>query len=198
MTHTLLTIGHSNHAADVFLRLLGTHAVTALVDVRSAPYSRFHPQFNRAALATTLAAAGIEYVYLGGALGGRPADPGLYEDGRVRYERVARTAAFRDAVDEVAERAGRDRLALMCAEREPLACHRTLLVAPALEERGATVAHILADGGLETHGDTMDRLLAKHGLAPAGDLLGTRADAIATAISRETGHIGRGRTVRRS
>ena len=146
----------------------------------------------------TLAAADIEYVYLGGALGGRPADPGLHEDGRVRYERVARTAAFRDAVDEVAERAGRDRLALMCAEREPLACHRTLLVAPALEERGATVAHILADGGLETHGDTMDRLLEKHGLAPAGDLLGTRADAIATAISRETGHIGRVRTDRRS
>ena len=198
MTHTLLTIGHSNHAADVFLRLLGAHAVTVLVDVRSAPYSRFHPQFNRAALARTLTGAGIEYVFLGSALGGRPADPGLYEDGRVRYERVARTAAFRNAVEQVAERAGRDRLALMCAEREPLACHRTLLVAPALEERGATVAHILADGGLETHGDTMDRLLARHGLAPAGDLLGTRADAIATAISRETGHIGRGRTDRRS
>ncbi len=198
MTHTLLTIGHSNHAADVFLRLLGGHAVTVLVDVRSAPYSRFHPQFNRAALTRTLAAAGIEYVYLGGALGGRPADPGLYEDGRVRYERVARTATFRDAVDEVAERVGRDSLALMCAEREPLACHRTLLLAPALEERGAAVAHILADGALETHGDTMDRLLAKHGLAPAGDLLGTRADAIATAVSHETGHIGRGRTDRRS
>lgn len=198
MTHTLLTIGHSNHAADVFLRLLGAHAVTVLVDVRSAPYSRFHPQFNRAALATTLAAADIEYVYLGGALGGRPADPGLYEDGRVRYERVARTAVFRDAVEQVAERAGRDSLALMCAEREPLACHRTLLVAPALEERGATVAHILADGALETHGDTMDRLLAKHGLAPAGDLLGTRADAIATAISRETEGAGRRRTKERS
>lgn len=193
MTDTLLTIGHSNHPADVFARLLGEHAVTVLIDVRSAPYSRFHPQFNRAALAGTLAAAGIEYVYLGGALGGRPNDPGLYDDGRVRYERVARTAAFRDAVEQVGERAGRDRLALMCAERDPLACHRALLVAPALEERGATVAHILADGALETHGDTMDRLLARHGLAPSGDLLGTRADAIATAISRETERAGRKR-----
>lgn len=193
MTDTLLTIGHSNHPADVFVRLLDEHAVTVLVDVRSAPYSRFHPQFNRAALAGTLAAAGIEYVFLGGALGGRPADPGLYDDGRVRYERVASTAAFRDAVEQVAERAGRDRLALMCAERDPLACHRTLLVAPALEERGARVAHILADGALETHGDTMDRLLARHGLSPRGDLLGTRADAVATAISRETERAGRRR-----
>ena len=193
MPHTLLTIGHSNHPADVFVRLLGEHAVTVLVDVRSAPYSRFHPQFNRAALAGTLAAAGIEYVYLGGALGGRPKDPGLYDDGRVCYERVARTAAFRGAVEQVAERAGRDRLALMCAERDPLACHRALLVAPALEERGGTVAHILADGALETHGDTMDRLLARHGLAPRGDLLGTRADAITTAISRETERAGRKR-----
>lgn len=190
MTHTLLTIGHSNHPADVFVRRLGKHAVTVLVDVRSAPYSRFHPQFNRAALARTLAAAGIEYVYLGNALGGRPADPALYEGGRVRYERVARTATFRDAVGQVAERAARDRLALMCAEREPLACHRTLLVAPALEARGAAVAHILADGTLEPHAETMDRLLARHGLAPSGDLLGSRADAIATAISRETGGAG--------
>lgn len=198
MTRILLTIGHSNHPADVFVRLLGTHAVTVLVDVRSAPYSRFHPQFNRAALAGTLGAAGIEYVYLGNTLGGRPADPALYEGGRVRYERVARTAAFRDAVGQVAERAARDRPALMCAEREPLACHRTLLVAPALEARGAAVAHILADGALEPHEDTMDRLLAKHGLARTGDLLGTRADAIATAISRETGRGTRRRAPPRS
>ena len=196
--HSVLTIGHSNHAADAFVRLLGAHAVTVLVDVRSAPYSRFHPQFNRAALARTLTAAGIDYVYLGDALGGRPADPGLYEGGRVRYERVARTTAFRDAVEQVAERADRDRLALMCAEREPLACHRTLLVAPALEERGAGVAHILADGALEPHEDTMDRLLARHGLAPRGDLLGSRADAIATAISRETEGPGRRGAARRS
>ena len=196
--HTVLTIGHSNHAPDVFVRLLGAHAVTVLADVRSAPYSRFHPQFNRSALARKLADAGIEYVYLGDALGGRPADPGLYEGGRVRYERVARTEPFRDAVEHVAERAGRDRLAIMCAEREPLACHRTLLVAPALEERGAAVAHIRADGALEPHAETMDRLLAKHGLAPTGDLLGTRADAIATAISRETEGAGPRGATRRS
>ena len=198
MSRTVLTIGHSNHAADVFVRRLGEHAVTVLIDVRSAPYSRFHPQFNRAALARSLAAAGIEYVYSGDALGGRPADPGLYEGGRVRYERVTRTAAFRDAVERVAERADRDRVALMCAERDPLACHRTLLIAPALEARGAGVAHILADGALERHGETMDRLLARHGLAATGDLLGTRADAIATAISRETEGVARGRKRRRS
>lgn len=198
MTRTVLTIGHSNHPADVFVRLLGEHAVTVLVDVRSTPYSRYHPQFNRPTLARTLDGAGIEYVSLGDALGGRPADPGLYEGGHVRYERVARTAAFRAAVEQVAERARRDRPALMCAERDPLACHRTLLVAPALEERGAAVTHILADGALETHDDTMDRLLAKGGLASTGDLFDTRADAVAAAISRETERVARGGSRRRS
>ncbi|MYE82962.1 MAG: DUF488 domain-containing protein [Gammaproteobacteria bacterium] len=69
MTRTLLTIGHSNHPADIFVRLLGAHAVTVLVDVRSVPHSRFHPQFNRASLAASLPAAGIEYGYIGEPLG---------------------------------------------------------------------------------------------------------------------------------
>ncbi len=186
MTVGVMTIGHSNHAGDVFHGLLAEHAVAVLIDVRSAPYSRFHPQFNRAALARTLAGRGIEYVYLGNALGGRPASRDCYEDDRVRYDRVARTETFQRGLDQVLGHASRGRTALMCAEREPLACHRTLLIAPALDERGVEVAHILADGSLEAHAHTMDRLLASHGLAPGGDLLDSRDDAIATAIRRAT------------
>lgn len=185
MTATVLTIGHSNHTGEAFRSLLTRHAVAILVDVRSAPYSRFHPQFNRAALARALAATGIEYLYLGGALGGRPSDAECYEEGRVRYELVARTEAFLRGLDAVIEHAGRARTVLMCAERAPLACHRTLLIAPALGKRGLTVEHILADGAVETHARTMDRLLASHGLAPEGDLLHSRDDAVATVIARE-------------
>ena len=147
----ILTIGHSNHSLERFLALLAKHRVTAVADVRSAPYSRFRPHFNRDALAAALMAQGIGYAFLGRELGGRPADPDCYQDGRVDYERVARTSGFRDGVARIIGRAARDRTALMCAEKEPLDCHRTLLVARALDDAGVAVVHILADGELEPH-----------------------------------------------
>ena len=181
----ILTIGHSNHSLGAFHGLLAKHAVTALVDIRSSPYSRFQPQFNRQPLDRSMAQAGIAYLHLGDALGGRPSDPACYEEGRVRYDRVAQTEAFRNALRGLLDLAGRHRVALMCAEREPLHCHRTLLVGRALEEAGEQVRHILADGGMEDHTDAMDRLLIQHGLAPRGDLVSPREEAIATAIARE-------------
>ena len=160
----IFTVGHSTHAAEAFVALLRTHGVTAVADVRSAPYSRFNPQFNRETLARALEAQGIRYVFLGRELGARPDDPACYEDGRVRYARLARTALFRGGLDRVVDGAHRHRLALMCAERDPLDCHRTILVARELARRGLDVAHILADGRLEPHAATLDRLLARQGL----------------------------------
>ena len=160
----IFTVGHSTHAAEAFVALLRTHGVTAVADVRSAPYSRFNPQFNRETLARALEAQGIRYVFLGRELGARPDDPACYEDGRVRYARLARTALFRGGLDRVVDGARRHRLALTCAERDPLDCHRTILVARELARRGLDVAHILADGRLETHAATLDRLLARQGL----------------------------------
>ena len=178
----VLTVGHSNHPLETFLALLRQHGVTVVADVRSAPYSRFNPQFNRKALEDRLETIGIEYVFLGRALGGRPDDPSCYEDGRVRYDRLARTPLFGDGLERVVEGAGRQRIALMCAEKEPLDCHRTILVGRSLVERGVTVAHILADGSLEPHDETMDRLLATAGL-PKGDLLQSREGLIAEALA---------------
>ena len=167
----IFTIGHSNHSLEGFLALLSKHGITALADVRSAPWSRIHPHFNRDALAAALEARRIRYVYLGRALGGRPADPALYDDGgHVRYERIARTRGFRDGVARVVGGAAAYRIALMCAEKEPLECHRTHLVARALHAEGVEVAHVLADGGLERHARTMNRLTAEAGREPDGDL----------------------------
>ncbi len=179
----IFTIGHSNHSLQGFLTLLSKHWVSAVADVRSAPYSRFRPHFNRDALATSLEPHGIDYVFLGRELGGRPDDPECYEGGRVDYERVARTSGFRDGIARVIGGAARHRIALMCAEKEPLDCHRTLLVARALDEAGVAVAHILADGGIEPHGKTMDRLLVAFDLNPHGDLLQPRKDVVAHAIA---------------
>ena len=169
--HPIFTIGHSNHSLEDFLALLSKHHVTAVADVRSAPWSRFNPHFSRNALSAALKARGIRYVYLGRELGGRPDDPALYDEGgHVRYERVAQTSGFRDGIARVAGGAATHRIALMCAEKEPLDCHRTHLVARALDAEGVEVVHILADGGIERHAETMGRLAADAGRKPDGDL----------------------------
>ena len=165
MSTLVLTIGHSTHPLADFLALLRRHGVTVLADVRSAPYSRFNPQFNREALAKALDEQGVRYVFLGRELGARSKDPACYEDGRLQYERLARTALFRGGLDRVVQCAREERVALMCAEKDPIDCHRTILIGRELVGRGAAVTHILEDGRLEPHGEAMQRLLERLGIA---------------------------------
>ncbi len=165
--------------------LLRQHDVTAVADVRSAPYSRFNPQFNRDVLASALDAKGILYVYLGDELGGRSGGPKCYQDGRIRYERVRKTKSFRNGLVRVVDGAARHRIALMCVEKEPLDCHRTLMVSPALDEQGVEVAHIHAEGHLESHDGAMDRLLKLRKLSGA-DFFRTREDRIAEAVAQQS------------
>lgn len=183
-THPVLTIGHSTHPLETFVALLQQHGVTALADVRSVPFSRFNPQFNRKALEKSLKTYGIRYVFLGRELGGRSDDPSCYDNGRVQYMRLARTDLFCSGIERVIRGANDYRVALMCAEKEPLECHRTLLVARALTERGVVVEHILPDGRLESHEATMERLLDVVGL-PHQDLFFTRDELIAEALTRQ-------------
>lgn len=180
----VFTIGHSTHPLEAFVSLLRQHAVTALADVRSAPFSRFNPQFNKDALAHDLKACGIKYVFLGRELGARSEDPSCYENGRVQYGRLARTELFKQGIERVMKGAGEHRIALMCAEKDPLECHRTLLVARALGEQGVEVVHILGDGRLESHRAAMERLLDVTKL-PNEDLFRSRADLIAEALARQ-------------
>jgi uncharacterized protein (DUF488 family) len=180
--YPVLTIGHSTHSIDAFIALLRQHNVTALVDVRSAPFSRFNPQFNKETLMRSLKDHGIKYVFLGRELGARSDDRSCYENGRVQYARLARTKSFHSGLDRVMHGAHDHRIALMCAEKEPLECHRSLLVARALVEHGIDVSHILANGSLETHGDAMVRLLALLGL-PREDLFRSRQELLAQALA---------------
>jgi uncharacterized protein (DUF488 family) len=180
----VFTIGHSTHTIEAFVALLKQHGVTALADVRSAPYSRFNPQFNKDALERSLKAEGIKYVFLGRELGARSDDRSCYENGRVQYGRLARTDLFRHGIERVIRGAEEHRVALMCAEKEPLDCHRTLLVARVLDEQGVGVAHILGDGQLEAHRDAMERLLDVTGL-PRDDLFRSREELIAQALARQ-------------
>jgi uncharacterized protein (DUF488 family) len=180
-TPSVLTIGHSTHPVETFLDLLVRHGVTALADVRSSPFSRFNPQYNRETLARTLKDVGIAYVFLGDSLGARAEDPACYIDGRVQYDRLARRPAFREGIARVKKGAQGHRIALMCAEKEPLECHRTLLVARALAADGVAVAHILGDGALEPHARTMERLIDITGL-PRHDLFRSPDEIAAEAL----------------
>ncbi len=180
----VFTIGHSNHALEDFLRLLAQHHITAVADVRSVPMSRLHPQFNREELSEALKQAGIAYSFLGKELGGRPQDPSCYVNGQVQYRLVALTGQFQKGIERVLAGAQKYRIALMCAEREPLDCHRGLLVSPALEKAGVSVLHILADGSLEAHRDTMDRLLERFGFTQ-DDLFRSREELIEEACMRQ-------------
>ena len=164
MNTQILTIGHSAHGVDGFVALLHRHAVSAVADVRSQPFSRYAPHFNRNAPQKTLAASGIGYVFLGKELGARSQDRSCYVNGQVQYERIARTGTFLTGIDRLLAGAEAERVAVMCTEKDPLDCHRTLLVALALADRGAEVSHILADGRLETNDEAMSRLLRRHGL----------------------------------
>lgn len=186
----LLTIGHSNLAADQFLAQLKAHGVTAVADVRSVPFSRRFPWFSNRTLAERLQSKGIAYVMVGDALGGRPANPALYRDGIADYEAMAATADFRAGVDRVVAAMAQHRLCLMCSEREPLDCHRCLLVSRVMAQRGFAIGHILGDGPVEPHSATEERLLA--GLRPGaggGDLFGDRESRLAEAYRRRARRI---------
>jgi uncharacterized protein (DUF488 family) len=181
MTHScdLLTIGHSNLPADRFMALLASADVTAVGDVRSIPFSRWCPWFSAKALAQRLLGDGIAYIALGEQLGGRPRDPKLYRNGVADYEAMAARAEFVAGLERVVDEIARHRVCLMCAEREPLDCHRCLLVGRALAERGLTLGHIRADGTIEAHAATEERLLALAGYD--ADLFRDRAGRLADA-----------------
>ena len=180
MNSTLYTIGHSNHELAAFLGLLRQHGVTAVGDVRSQPYSRWLPYYSREALEPALAEAGIAYVFLGKELGARSDNPACYREGKVQYDRLAREPIFAEGIGRVLQGIGAYRIALVCAEKDPLDCHRALLVARRLFETGISVSHIHADGGLESHQAMESRLLAACKL-PEGDLFTSREEFVADA-----------------
>ena len=146
----IYTIGHSNVDVEQIVEPLQRYHVEVVVDVRSSPYSRFAPQFNREDLAERLHMAGIEYVHAGQYLGGRPKDPTCYDqddDGKVLYGMVEKKDWYRRGIDQLLELATEKWTAVMCAEEDPNHCHRHLLIAQTLLDREIEVQHIRHKGG---------------------------------------------------
>ena len=158
------TIGHSDLDRKKFMDRLEQYGVELVADVRSMPHSRHAPQFNQEELAWALGQRGIGYIHMGDELGGRPTEDRLYdEQGRAQYGLMALEPKFQEGVRQLAQTAMERRLALLCTERDPLKCHRTLLVAPALEKAGVPIVHIAGDGKGVPHKELMGRLTASWG-----------------------------------
>ena len=163
---TIYTVGHSTHNINKFIELLQKHSITAIADVRSSPFSRYSPQFNKETLATAMKNVGVEYVFMGQELGARPADPHCYENGQVSFKAIARKNEFKQGMVRLLKGVQDYRIALVCAEKNPLDCHRTVLVCRSLRSYGVTIQHILEDGRLQSQEDVERCLVALFDVNP--------------------------------
>jgi uncharacterized protein (DUF488 family) len=181
---TIYTVGHSNHELHEFLALLRLHSITAIADVRSSPYSKFAYQFNRESLGEALATQNIAYVFLGNYLGARPNDPLCYRNGKIDFSRVCQTDYFQEGIERVLKGAQKFRVALMCSEKDPLQCHRTILVCRHLRSPDVVIKHIHEDGELEDNRDA-ERRLMMHLKIESNDLFKAPEDLIEEAYDKQ-------------
>jgi len=185
MKNAVYTVGHSTHTIEHFIEILQQNGVSVVVDVRSSPYSRFNPQFNRETLAISLREHDIKYVFLGEEFGARSSDRSCYINGKVQFDRLANTDLFRSGINRVRLGVERGyRMALMCAEKDPLDCHRTVLVSRSLEKEGFYVVHILSDGSTESQSSAIERLVKQFKMHQS-DLFLSDSELIEKAFERQ-------------
>ncbi len=188
MNNIIYTIGHSNHSTEQFIGLLKRHGITAVADVRSHPVSRHNPQFNRESLEKDLKQTGIAYVFLGKELGARSENKNCYVDGKVQYELLSREPLFKEGIERILKGIEKYRIALLCAEKDPLNCHRTFLVGNSLRRLGVEITHILANGELETQLEAEKRLLKQLKMHEE-NLIESRDDILMKAFAIQSGRI---------
>ena len=163
----LYTIGHSRHPIAHFINILKEHTVTLIFDVRSIPYSRRNPQFNQKTLAGRLANEGIAYIFSGKELGAKSPSPDCYVNGKVQFDLIASRPEFLDGLDRIIDKAGEFKPALLCAEEDPLICHRTILICRHMRGQVNSILHIRGDGSIETNETFEQRILKATGLREA-------------------------------
>lgn len=157
----IYTVGYGARTLEALVEILKTHRISTVVDVRSAPYSRFKPEFSKDALERTLKQHGLRYLYLGDALGGRPADPDCYVDDRVDYERVKQKDSYRSGIERLRAAWQRGvRFVILCSEGKPEQCHRSKLIGESLAALAIPVAHIDENDQLRSQVEILERLTA--------------------------------------
>lgn len=158
-TTPIYTIGYGSRSLTEFIAVLHQHAIAYLIDVRSAPYSRYKPEFSKTALAKALEQHGVRYVFMGDVIGGRPDDDACYVDGKVDYEKVKATAPYQGGIQRLHTAfLQKQRVALMCSEGKPEACHRSKLIGTTLAEQNVPLIHIDEKGEFVTQEQVIERL----------------------------------------
>jgi uncharacterized protein (DUF488 family) len=161
MNLNLYTIGHSTHTIEKFIELLLMHSISTVCDVRSSPYSKFNPQFNRELLKEELSKENIAYVFLGKELGPRSDDFDCYKNGKVQYAELAKKEIFHQGLGRLKEGIKKYKVALMCSEKDPAVCHRAILICRHLKSDQIEIKHILEDGSIEYDNDLEKRITQK-------------------------------------
>jgi uncharacterized protein (DUF488 family) len=157
--HSLFTIGYGARTLEEFIAALKANRIEYLIDVRTAPYSKFKPEFSKDILQYHVERAGIHYLFMGDALGGQPKDPACHTDGKVDYDKVRAQPWFQKGIERLLKAFEQQhRVALMCSEGRPEQCHRSKLIGEALAAAGIPVRHIDEDGGLLTQAQVINRL----------------------------------------
>ena len=155
----IYTIGYGSRSIAELIELLHAHKIVYLIDVRSAPYSRYKPEFSKAPLANALEQHGIRYVFMGDALGGRPDDETCYVNGKVDYEKVKATASYQHGIQRLRTAFSQQHsIVLMCSEGKPEACHRCKLIGATLTHENIAVMHIDENGEQLTQEQVVERL----------------------------------------
>lgn len=158
-TGRIFTIGHGNHSLETFLGQLNRFQIEYVVDVRSAPYSRFQPEFSRELIEQTLRENQIKYVFMGDLLGGRPKDKDCYTNGKVDYAKTSMKDFFINGIARLKKAYEQGLIiCLFCSEGQPSQCHRAKLVSAALVNDDIEVSHILPDGSRQSQAEVIDKL----------------------------------------
>ena len=182
MSYELYTIGHSNHTIEKFVELVSMHSITAVFDVRSHPYSKFNPQFNRETIEEELKKHNIKYYFLGEELGPRSNDHECYINGKVQYSSISKTFQFRQGIERLLVEMESNRILIMCAEKDPITCHRTILICRHMRQYDIEIKHILENGGIERNSDAEKRLMKTLNISQEqGDLFSSLKELIEKA-----------------
>lgn len=148
---TCYTIGHSNYPIEKFLELLKKYNINVVVDARSAPYSKYAPQFNKKNINPELKKSGIDYIFMGDLIGAKINDPQYLKDGKVDLEKLRSKSSFKAGINRILQGIEKNFIiAVMCSEKDPLKCHRFHSISKELMLAGLSVLHILEDGEVKS------------------------------------------------
>jgi uncharacterized protein (DUF488 family) len=184
MDKAIFTIGHSNLDISDFINLLLANKIELVVDVRSAPYSKLYPHFNRNPLEVSLTKNSIKYIFLGDSVGGRSNNIKDYSKGRVMYKKIAEKKEYISSINTIIQNSSKYKIVLMCSEKEPLECHRTLLISRSIETYMVKILHIHREGQIESQSEAIQRLL-KIWKLDSPNLFGEDAERIDEAFTKQ-------------